>query len=188
MWKFLITAASFLALGIAITSTISLQYRASRVELPEMPVEAYLPIMKRCVDSFVNPSSPNNSPKPDHPPIDVIFQGDLTFLLHWYNRSGNLSLQDDALVEDVQLRMRVTRNFRNSNLVEADITPLSAKQMPWQKGDGLPSNDRLQPFDSRQLEKLDLYTNYLSSFLTVCASEQALMRKDSRDVFLERSR
>jgi len=57
MWKFIITATSFLSLGLSVAGLIGFSYRASyqaRVELPDLPVEAYLPIMKRCVDSFVN--------------------------------------------------------------------------------------------------------------------------------------
>lgn len=168
------TSLSVVAVAVSVSSNL-FKY-ASRVELPELPPEAYLPYIERCMERFKNPNSVVRDIQRDHPPIKVVYQGDLSFLLTWRGRSGTLSLHDDNFVEDVKLQMRIVRNFRSPQLVEADIVTADARQAPWPSNAQFPSDAVFKPFDDAQQRSLALYSNYLASYITTCTREEVTAR------------
>ncbi|WP_425328772.1 hypothetical protein [Rhodopseudomonas palustris] len=166
-------ANSFLSiLNILDISLPILFKRASRVELPEIPPEEYSQYIESCIRRFRNPHLAVKDIEDTHPPIKVVYKGDMAFLLAWRARSGTLSLHDDNFVEAVQLEMRVVRNFRAPNLIEADIVTIEAKQTRWPPDKEIPSDAKFTPFDEDQKTSLKLYSDYLASYLTNCTREQ----------------
>ncbi|TWB04490.1 hypothetical protein FBZ96_102966 [Bradyrhizobium stylosanthis] len=151
----------------------------SRIELPELPPDSYPPIVASCIERFDNPYAEGPGPL-DHPPLQVAYVGDLSFQIKWRGRSRNLSLKNDRSVEDVSLRMRIVRNFRTPTLVEAEVVIADAKQTPWPADSPMPADVAFQPFDADQREKLSLYVNFISSYLTNCVRDETTQRDRRR--------
>ena len=173
-----------LATGIGVFSVLmifsakqQLFQQASRIEFPNIPAEAYFPILQKCIDRLQNPNVTDSIHEIDHPPIRIDYAGNLTYVISWRGRSGNLSLGTNAFAEAVQLRMRLVRDFKTPTLVVADLDAADARQVKWEPTDPIPDDRLFNPFDAEQLRRLDLYTNYLSSYLTNCSHVEAIRYK-----------